>query len=83
MHSYHRLLPLPSLHKENNCRTAYLFLVPRTTWGGSFSFTVTEYDIWGNTGGLSFMSSTVMFRTKLADCDGVPESVAFEETTCH
>lgn len=44
---------------------------------------VTEYDIWGNTGGLSFMSSTVMFRTKLADCDGVPESVAFEETTCH
>lgn len=83
MHSHHRLLPLPSLHKENNCRTANLFLMPHTTFGGSFSFTVTEYDFWGNTGGLSFTSSTLILRTKLVDCDGLPESVACEEMTCH
>lgn len=77
------LLLLQSLHEENSCRTAYLFLTPHTTCGGSFSFTVTEYDFWGNTGGLSFTSSTVMRRTKLADCEGLPESAACEETTWH
>lgn len=84
MHNHDRSVPLPSLCKENNCRrTTYLLLMPHTTCGGSFSFTVTEYDFWGNTGGLSFSSSTVMLRTKLPDCGCLPESVACEEPSCH
>lgn len=55
--------------------------MPRTTCGGSFSFTVTEYDFWENTGGLSFTSSTAMLRAKLVDSGGLPESVACEETS--
>lgn len=57
-------------------------LTPPTTRGGSFSLTVKWYASWGSTGGLSFTSSTATLSTKLADCGGLPESAACEETTC-